>query len=60
MLHDLWLPVLIVFIGVIWLVVLVTGLGKPRARRRPSQTGTEDSVIPFVGGEDDDGHHGLH
>ncbi|HVZ30161.1 MAG TPA: hypothetical protein VG839_07185 [Asticcacaulis sp.] len=62
MLQSLWFPVLVVFVGVIWLVALLSGLGKPRRHRRRSQQGNDDSVIPFVwGGDDgDDGHHGLH
>jgi hypothetical protein len=62
MLHDLWFPVVVIFIGVIWLVAMVSGLGKPRTSRRRSRPANDDSVIPFMwGGDDgDDGHHGLH
>lgn len=62
MIANLWFPVLLVLVGVVWLILAVLSLGKPRPPRRAPRRDNGDSVIPFMwGGDDgDDSHHGLH
>ncbi len=61
MVANLWFPLLLVLVGVVWLFITLLSLGKPRPPRRKGPPDDRDGVIPFMGDDPgDDSHHGLH